>query len=714
MAEAPALKVPVLLLKTKSAPVDGYEEYFSTVDGGRHYEPVFVPVLEHRFKQDALDEVRQCIVDGGLVTGSIQRPATYGAIIFTSQRAVEAFSRIVEDIRSDSSLSIDELLPRTTPFYVVGPATARGLRALGLPCPILGEKSGNGEVLSALMLEHYNSLYRTGDAKPPLLFMVGEKRRDVIPRNLQSEDLPLERRCIVVELVIYETGEMQSFQPDFSALLKQYDARQVEHRWVVVFSPTGCKAMLETLDILDRGTGKLRSDAGPRKTLIATIGPTTRDYLKTEFNFLPDVCAEAPSPEGGPAVGTKRKADNTGSSPAKRGRKAGPKTQTTIEESIANGQEKESEKSGEKALDSKEPNKEPDNSDKGEDVNTKDTETENAKPEDAEAKDTEYVDKETKDMGTDKSHDKEAKHNDTGDKDTSGKGSDAIQESTEREKKMPSSILEKGLLYIFTRNRVGMEEAESVGDLQRTYFVLRPLPVGAKLGDGAIPDDKNNRLFALPKKTFPQSKQDRFMAFVEKAKTTIKDLKDNFFEGDEYETKTMGTRHTENVTPVGEGVYAIIRSEDKSTHLAYMLTIPSELGEVQKDLGLREKGSFIFSVKNPERGGPANARLPKGPEFPEDIIKEFRGLAWVEANPKYLDFANAQVLLIGEGLDGELGKAVEPTRTDEKHGKEAPKEEIEALEHEDELRVEHLNGDDSVFNDLKLSKEEYSKVPTTW
>jgi hypothetical protein len=107
-------------------------------------------------------------------------------------------------------------------------------------------------------------------------------------------------------------------------------------------------------------------------------------------------------------------------------------------------------------------------------------------------------------------------------------GEGAIEESSQREKQVPSNILEKGLIYFFTRNRVGVDDADSVGDLQRTFFVLRPLPTGAKLGDGAIPDLKNNRLFALPKKTFPKSHNDRFMAFVEKANTSIQDLKDSF------------------------------------------------------------------------------------------------------------------------------------------------------------------------------------------
>jgi uroporphyrinogen-III synthase len=307
-------------------------------------------------------------------------------------------------------------------------------------------------------------------------------------------------------------------------------------------------------------------------------------------------------------------------------------------------------------------------------------------------------------------------------------GDGAIEESSQREKKLPSNILEKGVIYFFARNRVSVDEAESVGDLQRTFFVLRPLPTGAKLGDGAVQDLKNNRLFALPKKVFPKSHSDRFMAFVEKANTSIQDLKDNFFKGADYDTQTQGTRHTDPVTPIAEGVYLITRTEDATTHLVYSTTIPSEIGEVQEDLGIKEQGSFIISVKNPERSGPASASLPQKPDFSKEIIEEFRGLAWSEVKPKYLDHEYCQILLIGENTD----KAMEPTKKDKKHDKETPKEEIEQLEHEDELRVQHLKGeskhlplsiacvltmhlgDDSVFEDLKISKDEYPKLPTTW
>lgn len=56
--------------------------------------------------------------------------------------------------------------------------------------------------------------------------------------------------------------------------------------------------------------------------------------------------------------------------------------------------------------------------------------------------------------------------------------------------------------------------------------------------------------------------------------------------------------------------------------------------------------------------------------------------------PKYLDYNHAQILLIGEHID----EAVEATTKDRKRDRDAPKEELEKLEHEDELRVEHLHG----------------------
>ncbi|KAF2028756.1 tetrapyrrole biosynthesis, uroporphyrinogen III synthase [Setomelanomma holmii] len=726
MAEQSRGKIHILLLKTKSAPTDTYEELFTKLDNHR-YEPVFVPVLEHRFKRDVLDVLRSQITKRGFVPAAEGGLALYGALIFTSQRAVEAFAEIVEDIRREGSQVIDDLLPESLPLYVVGPATARGLRSLNLSCPILGEHTGNGEALAGFMLKHYNSIY-PGAGKSSILFLVGDKRRDIIPKTMQAVDLGAERVCKVDEVVIYETGEMHSFQDNFSAIWRKNSDAKCEHQWIVVFSPTGCRAMLESLNLLDAKTGQATTTSPRERIFIATIGPTTRDYLQDEFGFSPDVCADRPSPEGiadgirasekntrnagssssptrsdDAVAGTKRKPEAEPS--PKRSRKV-TKKQTTLEESGITKDE-DSEMKDAEASDHGSTDK------VDSETTAEDAQAKNGRKLSESASEKDASNGATKaDTTTDEVKEEEtAKAEATSQAMKIGDNGDgAIEESSQRERDMPSNILEKGVIYFFTRNRVGLDDAESVGDLQRTFFVLRPLPTNTKLGDGAIPDLKNNRLFALPKKTFPKSHSDRFMAFVEKANTSIQQLKDEFFKGSEYETKTQGTRRIDPVTPVAEGVYAITRTEDRTTHLVYSTTIPSDLGEVQEDLGIKDQGSFIISVKNPERSGPSSASLPQKPDFSKEIIEEFRGLAWSEVKPKYLDHEYCQILLIGENLE----KGVEPTTKDKKHDKETPQEELEKLEHEDELRVQHLNGDDSVFDDLKISKKDYPTVPTTW
>ncbi|KAK5115774.1 hypothetical protein LTR62_000863 [Meristemomyces frigidus] len=297
------------------------------------------------------------------------------------------------------------------------------------------------------------------------------------------------------------------------------------------------------------------------------------------------------------------------------------------------------------------------------------------------------------------------------DLDTNGTANgEAVEEDKQREQAQPSNVMEKGLIYFFTRGRVGIEDPSNVQDLQRSFMVLRPLPPGGKLTDGAVQDVGNNRLIALPKKVWPKSGKDRFMVFVEKAGVTMDTLKEEFFTGSTYSTKTVGTRHTPEVTSIGEGVYAMTFTGDGRTtnHLSYMLTIPQELGELQKDVGIAEKGSFVMSSKNPNASQPSYAALPEKPDFPKEIQEEFGSLGWLPTKPEHLNYANAQFLLIGEDFN------VEGTAKDEKDdNKETPAEELEKLEHEDEIRVQHLNGDATVFADLGVSAKEYS-LKTTW
>lgn len=184
---------------------------------------------------------------------------------------------------------------------------------------------------------------------------------------------------------------------------------------------------------------------------------------------------------------------------------------------------------------------------------------------------------------------------------------------------VPSSILEKGIIYFFIRGRVNVEKPHEVNDIARSFIILRPVAHDAKLSEGPLRDAGNTRILILPKKVLPSSGRERFLSFVEKSGASYDEIKGQFLAGEDYETKTKGTRHTPAATPIGEGVYAITTT-GRESHLVYMLTIPQKLGEVQKALKVKEQGSFIISTKNPKYPAPASARLPKGPEYPKEYV----------------------------------------------------------------------------------------------
>lgn len=283
-----------------------------------------------------------------------------------------------------------------------------------------------------------------------------------------------------------------------------------------------------------------------------------------------------------------------------------------------------------------------------------------------------------------------------------------------RKQAVPSNVLEKGIIYFFFRGRVNISSPSDLSDIARSYFLLRPVSTTAKLGAGPIGDAGNTRLCAIPKKALPTSGRDRWLSFVEKAGASFEDLKKEFLAGNDYETKTAGTRHSPAATPVGEGVY-VMTSTGRESHLAYVLTLPEKLGEVQKEMGLKEKGSFILSTKNPDYPGPANAQLAEAPDFPKEVKDDFRSLRWAPTQPKHLDCVNAQFLLIGEssGID----KAMEqPKKDKEDDDKEKPVEELEQLADEDTKRMEDLGEDDSaaIFADLQARAKDYPKMQTTF
>ena len=324
MPPTPSTPIPIIFLKTPTTPIDPYTTFFTSPPPAPSatptpeqnppthtyiytYEPHHVPVLTHTHN-----------ITPVLTLLTSPEPFPYGGLIFTSQRAVTAFASALDTLSfppPNQASNKPPAKPRwkslEIPLYTVGPATATVLRNLAsahLPrCWVEGEEAGRGEMLAQLILERYNSACDEQDKgeKRPLLFLVGEKRRDIIPTTLTSSSLPSAKRLQVEEMVVYRTVESPSFAADLAAAFEHTEAAQI--RWIVMFSPTAGETMLRALGWLDPATGRFREAYGvanedgegtKRMTYVASIGPTTQEYMKEGFGFGVDVCAGVPSVEG--------------------------------------------------------------------------------------------------------------------------------------------------------------------------------------------------------------------------------------------------------------------------------------------------------------------------------------------------------------------------------------------------------------------------------
>src|ERR1700737_2536205 len=174
-------------------------------------------------------------------------------------------------------------LLRGITIYTVGPATALALTKLHFTT-ILGADTGNGGALANLIVQscrreqslERNNTEATEYPSLPFLFLVGDKRRDIIPKRLGETNIPLE------ELTVYETTVSAGFDEELDRVLDDKTEGDVE--WIVFFSPSGAEIALKNLERM------------ARRIKIATIGPTTEEYLRKEWNLMPDMVAAKPEP----------------------------------------------------------------------------------------------------------------------------------------------------------------------------------------------------------------------------------------------------------------------------------------------------------------------------------------------------------------------------------------------------------------------------------
>lgn len=217
-----------------------------------------------------------------------------------------------------------------------------------------------------------------------------------------------------------------------------------------------------------------------------------------------------------------------------------------------------------------------------------------------------------------------------------------------------SGILERGSIYFLYRPKVQKEQAKGARDVERFYMVLSP-------------DGKGfYREIIIGQKTLPGIRQkERNWAFVKAVARQAKELEEEFG-AVAYGTKTRGEREIPAARPAGEGIYAIVR-HDNHTHLAYSLELPEQPREVQHALHIPAEGSYIISIKNPEKSSPPKVGLKPDQKagYPRKLLAAFHDRRFADADPpELLDYPGAELMLIGarENPEQELAIGMEPDK----------------------------------------------------
>ena len=214
-------------------------------------------------------------------------------------------------------------------------------------------------------------------------------------------------------------------------------------------------------------------------------------------------------------------------------------------------------------------------------------------------------------------------------------------------------ILEYGDIYFFYRPKVGSSDVKSIDDVRRFFMIIAP-------NETITGRDKEKihrqfyRLFVIGKKSLPEIRttearsSERYWARVggifEKPEDLTKELlSDELKKGD-------------LARPVGKGKYAIVRHQNHA-ELAYILEIPTEPGEAQKEFDIEKEASYIVTVINPNKpipqGYPSAEQSPRYPDFIQQEFGEDENFIPLSRNLELVNYQNAQVIVIGarEGRD---------------------------------------------------------------
>ncbi|XP_029465901.1 uroporphyrinogen-III synthase [Rhinatrema bivittatum] len=249
----------VLLLKDPKDGEAGPDPYVKEL-GLHGLEATLIPVLSFEF------------VSLPSLFEKLSGPESYGGLIFTSPRAVEAVKLCLDEQKCKKAWA-DSLREKwnSKSVYVVGKATASLVKAIGITPQ--GEDSGNAEKLA-----EYICLRETSGSSP-LLFPCGALKREALPKILKEKKIALE------SLTVYQTAQHPNIQKSLTSYFSQVGIPAS----IVFFSPSGVKFCLEHVQEL---SGSLID-----QMKFAAIGPTTADAMVAEGIWV-SCTAKNPTPEG--------------------------------------------------------------------------------------------------------------------------------------------------------------------------------------------------------------------------------------------------------------------------------------------------------------------------------------------------------------------------------------------------------------------------------
>ena len=216
----------------------------------------------------------------------------------------------------------------------------------------------------------------------------------------------------------------------------------------------------------------------------------------------------------------------------------------------------------------------------------------------------------------------------------------------------PKKIVEKGDIFFLYRPRIDSGKVRSFEDVQRVYVVLRPARKHPRM-----------RLLTVGRKRLPEiESHERSWGFVDLVTGSQRVLARVLGE-ERHETETRGTRTLPAARPAGEGVYALVRIGSR-LFLAYEIEPPGRPGAVQGALNIARRAVLALSIKNPEARMPPGVGLREEEEadYPPQLLRELRGRRFASEDPRLLDCAGAEFVLVGAAAD--------PERADDRTGEQ--------------------------------------------